>query len=135
MANGKVVTGFSKPYVALYDSNNGSPLYTSGMALARGVSASLSTESGDGVNFYADNITAESTGGIFTGATENKRSNSPTDKNRYERHPTVNQNKFNPSKTFNKNKSFYNNNNKNIYSKSIGKQKSFMEKNRSRSNN
>ena len=59
---------------------------------------------------------------------ENKRSNSPTDKNRYERHPTVNQNKFNPSKTFNKNKSFYNNNNKNIYSKSIGKQKSFMEK-------
>ena len=69
MANGKVVTGFSKPYVALYDSNNGSPLYTSGMALARGVSASLSTESGDGVNFYADNITAESTGGIFTGAT------------------------------------------------------------------
>ena len=57
---------------------------------------------------------------------ENKRNNSPTDKNRYERHPTMNQNKFNPSKTFNKNKSF--NNNKNIFSKSIGKQKSFMEK-------
>ena len=69
MANGKVVTGFSKPYVALYDANNGSPLYTSGMPLARGVSVSLETESGDGVNFYADNITAESTGGMFTGAT------------------------------------------------------------------
>ena len=69
MANGKVVTGFSKPYVALYDANNGSPKYTSGMPLARGVSASVESESGSGVNFYADNVTAESTGGVFTGAT------------------------------------------------------------------
>lgn len=69
MANGKVVTGFSKPYVALYSANGGSPTYSSGMPLARGVSASLETESGEGVNFYADNVTAESTGGVFTGAT------------------------------------------------------------------
>lgn len=69
MANGKVVTGFSKPYVALYDANNGAPRYTSGMPLARGVSVTIESESGDGVNFYADNVTAESTGGVFTGAT------------------------------------------------------------------
>ena len=69
MANGKVVTGFSKPYVALYDSNNGNPQYTSGQVLARGVSASVESTSGNGVNFYADNVNAESTGGIFTGAT------------------------------------------------------------------
>jgi hypothetical protein len=62
---------------------------------------------------------------------ENKRSNSPTDKNRYERHPTVNQNKFNPSKTFNKNKTFFIKNNSgstgNIYYKSFNKQKSSFE--------
>lgn len=69
MANGKVVTGFSKPYVALYNANGGNPTYTSGMPLARGVSVSIESESGDGVNFYADNVTAESTGGVFTGAT------------------------------------------------------------------
>lgn len=34
MANGKVITGFSKPYVALYAANNGSPTYTSGQPLA-----------------------------------------------------------------------------------------------------
>lgn len=69
MANGKVITGYSKPYVALYNSNNGNPTYSNGMPLARGVSVNLSAESGDGVNFYADNVVAESVGGVFTGAT------------------------------------------------------------------
>lgn len=69
MANGKVITGYSKPYVALYAANNGSPTYSSGMSLARGVNISLEAESGDGVNFYADNVVAESVGGVFTGAT------------------------------------------------------------------
>lgn len=69
MANGKVITGYSKPYVALYNSNNGNPTYTSGMPLARGVDVSVDSESGEGVNFYADNVTAESAGGVFTGAT------------------------------------------------------------------
>lgn len=69
MANGKVITGYSKPYVALYNPNDGQPTYTQGMPLARGVDVSLESESGDSVNFYADNITAESVGGVFTGAT------------------------------------------------------------------
>ena len=69
MANGKVITGFSKPYVALYSATGGTVSYTSGQILARGVSASLETESGDAQYFYADNITAESVGGVFTGAT------------------------------------------------------------------
>lgn len=69
MANGKVITGYSKPYVALYDANGGTPRYTSGMPLARGVNISVDSESGEGTNFYADNVVAESTGGVFTGAT------------------------------------------------------------------
>lgn len=69
MANGKVITGFSKPYVALYAPNDGNPQYTNGMPLARGVEVSIETESGDSNNFYADNVTAESVGGVFTGAT------------------------------------------------------------------
>ena len=69
MANGKVLTGFSKPYVALYSAGNGTPAYTSGMPLARGVSASVSAENSDGTDFYADNVVAESVGGVFTGAT------------------------------------------------------------------
>ena len=69
MANGKVITGYSKPYVALYNANNGSPTYSGGMPLARGVDVSVEAETGDAVNFYADNVLAESVGGVFTGAT------------------------------------------------------------------
>lgn len=69
MANGKVITGYSKPYVALYSAGGGTPVYSGGMPLARGVSVSVSSENSDGVNFYADNVTAESAGGVFTGAT------------------------------------------------------------------
>lgn len=69
MANGKVITGYSKPYVALYSATGGTVSYTSGQPLARGVSVNVTTETGDAVNFYADNVTAESVGGTFTGAT------------------------------------------------------------------
>ncbi len=69
MANGQVITGFSKPIVALYAPNNGSPSYTSRMPLARGVSVSLDIETADAENFYADNVLAESAGGLFTGGT------------------------------------------------------------------
>ena len=68
MANGKVITGFSKPYVAQYSAVGGTVTYTNGQILARGVSANLEAESGDAQYFYADNITAESVGGVFTGA-------------------------------------------------------------------
>ena len=69
MANGKVITGFSKPYVALYSSSGGTVTYSSGMPLARGVNVSVEADSSDGTNFYADNVTAETAGGVFTGAT------------------------------------------------------------------
>jgi len=67
MANGKVITGYSKPYVALYANNNGTVSYSNGMPLARGVNVSISPETGDVENFHADNVIAESAGGMFTG--------------------------------------------------------------------
>lgn len=69
MANGQVITGFSKPYVAVYNANDGSPTYSKGMAMARGVSVSIDLETGDTEDFYADNVLAESAGGTFTGGT------------------------------------------------------------------
>lgn len=67
MANGKVITGFSKPYVAQYAAAGGAVTYTGCMPLARGVSVELDLEEGDDNNFYADNITAETAPGVFTG--------------------------------------------------------------------
>jgi len=64
MAN--VKTGFSLPYVALYAESSGTVTYSSGQKLARGVSVSFSINAADSVNFYADNILAESAGGVFT---------------------------------------------------------------------
>lgn len=68
-AAGRVVTGFSKPYVALYQSSGGTVSYTSGRVLARGVSVALSIETGGENKFYADNGQAETAGGTFTGGT------------------------------------------------------------------
>ena len=69
MANGRVITGFSKPYVAIYNANEGSPTYSGGMALARGVDVSLDIETADTNDFYADNVLAESAGNAFAGGT------------------------------------------------------------------
>lgn len=69
MANGKVCTGFSKPYVALYSASGTTVTYTSGMALARGVDVSIEPETSEDNNFYADNVIAESASGTFTGGT------------------------------------------------------------------
>lgn len=69
MANGRVITGYSKPYVALYAVSDNTVSYSGGMPLARGVSVSIDPESGDGNDFHADNVTAESVGGTFTGGT------------------------------------------------------------------
>lgn len=68
-AAGKVTTGFSKPYVALYAESNGTVTYTSGQLLARGVDVSISPEAGSDNIFYADNIAAETDAGKFTGGT------------------------------------------------------------------
>lgn len=66
-AAGKVCTGFSYPYVALYNNNGGTVTYSSGQELARGVEVTLSPEVADDNVFYANNVAAESVGGTFTG--------------------------------------------------------------------
>lgn len=66
MAVGKVVSGFSKPYVALYAASAGTITYTSGQRLARGVNVSGSADTADDNNFYADNVIAETEAGVFT---------------------------------------------------------------------
>lgn len=68
-AVGKVITGFSKPYVAKYAESSGVVSYTDCQKMARGVSVALSPEVGDANNFYADNIVAEASPGEFTGGT------------------------------------------------------------------
>ena len=68
-ANGRVITGFSKPYIANYAASGTTVTYSGGMVLARGVSVSLAPESADDNKFYADNVTAETAAGVFTGGT------------------------------------------------------------------
>lgn len=68
-AAGKVLTGFSLPYVALYSESNGTVTYSSGQKLARGVEMTISPETSDDNTFYADNQSAESASGTFTGGT------------------------------------------------------------------
>ena len=65
-AAGKVCTGFSKPYVAKYSNAGGVVSYSGCMQLARGVSVSLSLDTTDDNNFYADNIVAETAAAVFT---------------------------------------------------------------------
>lgn len=69
MANGRVITGFSKPYVALYNANGTTVTYSGGMALARGVEVSIEPDEPGDNNFYADNLLAETDSSIFTGGT------------------------------------------------------------------
>lgn len=69
MAAGRIRTGFSLPYVALYSASATTVTYSSGQKLARGVSVSIEAEAEDDNIFYADNISAESAPGIFTSGT------------------------------------------------------------------
>ena len=73
MANGRVITGFSKPYVAKYTATpttGGVTItYSSGQVLARGVEVQIEPETTDNNKFYADNIVAENEAGVFTGGT------------------------------------------------------------------
>lgn len=68
-AAGRITTGFSLPYVALYAASGGTITYTSGQKLARGVDVTISPESSDDNIFYADNVAAENEAGRFTGGT------------------------------------------------------------------
>jgi phi13 family phage major tail protein len=66
-AAGRVVTGYSKPYVALYTVTGTGISYEMGRLLARGVSVEVAPESSDAQIFYADNSAAETAPGRFTG--------------------------------------------------------------------
>ena len=57
---------------------------------------------------------------------QKKRGNSPTDKSKFERHLTLGQNKINPSKTYNKNNTFFLKG-KVISHKTLNKKRTFME--------
>ena len=67
MAIGKVGTGFSCPWVAKYTADGTTVTYSDAQQLARGVSVTISPETADSENFYADNIVAEEESGTFTG--------------------------------------------------------------------
>ena len=69
MADGKVLTGFSLPYVAKYAYSQGTVSYTLGQKLARGVDVTISPEASEDNIFYADNIQAENANGQLTGGT------------------------------------------------------------------
>lgn len=71
-AVGRVITGFSKPYVALYNHSGGpntaAPVtYSDGRIMARGVDVDVAPEFGSGKVFYADNGAAEKANGTLTG--------------------------------------------------------------------
>lgn len=68
-AIGKVITGFSKPFVALYSATGGAVTYSSGQELARGVSVQITPEVSDPQNYYVNNTIGETIGGEFTGGT------------------------------------------------------------------
>ena len=69
-ADGRVLTGFSLPYIALYSASGTTVSYASGQILARGVSVDLEIESaGDDNIFYANNVAAETVAGVFNGGT------------------------------------------------------------------
>lgn len=69
MANGRVIIGYSKPYVAVYTVGTGGVTYSNGQILARGVGVEISPDEASDNKFYADNIVAESAGSVFTGGT------------------------------------------------------------------
>ena len=65
---GRVVMGFSKPYIAKYGVAEGKTSYTNGQRLARGVGIDIQPEEPEDSEFYADNIVAESNSDMFTKA-------------------------------------------------------------------
>lgn len=67
-ANGKVLTGFSNPWVALYANTGTTVTYSSGAVLARGVNVTITPDDVNANNiFYADNGPAETGPGVFSG--------------------------------------------------------------------
>lgn len=71
MANGRVITGYSDPFVAKYTASGTTITYSEGMALARGVSVEINLDTSADNKFYADNEEAENAGTAFGSGTVN----------------------------------------------------------------
>lgn len=69
MAAGRVLTGFSMPFVAKYGTGSTGVTYSDGMELARGVDVSIAANASSDNIFYANNKEAETTAGKFSGGT------------------------------------------------------------------
>lgn len=69
MANGRVITGYSLPVVAVYSATGTTVSYDTVTPLARGVDITVDVETADSNDFYADNVLAESASGTFSGGT------------------------------------------------------------------
>lgn len=69
MKEGRVCTGYSRPWVANYTAQSGVVTYSGAMRLARGVSVKLDVQAADDSKFYADNVVAESSSGKFGSGT------------------------------------------------------------------
>ena len=65
MANGRVITGYSDPFIAIYSATGTTVTYSGGMPLGRGVSVEISPEDATDNKFYADNAEAENAGSTF----------------------------------------------------------------------
>lgn len=70
-ATGKVVTGFSFPWVAKYAESAGAITFSNAMELARGVEVSIDVDEPSDNNFWANNQMAESGPSRFTSGTAN----------------------------------------------------------------
>lgn len=64
-----VTTGFSKLYIGKYNAAGQTVSYTGGMKLGRAVSLSVSVESAEDNDFFADNVISETETGTMTSAT------------------------------------------------------------------
>lgn len=71
MAEGRVITGYSRPWVAIYGNSGTNVTYTNGMPLARGVGVQINPDDTTDNKFYANNVEAEDAGATFGTGTAN----------------------------------------------------------------
>ena len=69
MANGRVITGYSDPWVATYAASGTTVTYSGAQALGRGVSVAINPDTATDNKFYADNVEAENAGTTFGSGT------------------------------------------------------------------
>lgn len=69
MANGRVITGYSDPWVAKYTASGTTVTYSNAQALARGVSIEIALDDASDNKFFADNVEAENAGTTFGSGT------------------------------------------------------------------